>query len=223
MARKKIAPSILSADFARLAESIAAVEAAGADWIHVDVMDGMFVPNITIGPPVVSAVRKVTELPLDVHLMIDAPDRYIKDFADAGADWIVVHAEACRHLHRTLQVIRSFGKKCGVALNPATPLCMIENLLADMDLLLLMTVNPGFGGQKHIETTHGKIEEARMMIEAAGTDVLIEVDGGVDTGNIGLLAELGVEVFVAGSAIFGADDMTATIAEMKQQAGFNEK
>jgi ribulose-phosphate 3-epimerase len=215
---KKIAPSILSADFCRLGEEIKAVEAAGADYIHVDVMDGHFVPNITIGPLVVDAVRKITSLPLDVHLMIENPDRYIPDFAAAGADIIVVHAEASVHLHRSIQLIKSLGKKAGVSLNPATPLNVLEYVLADLDLVLLMTVNPGFGGQSFIEECLPKIQSLRAMLDKRGLEAELEVDGGVKVDNIARIAHAGADVFVAGSAVFGSSDYAATIKALKAQA-----
>lgn len=215
---KKIAPSILSADFARLGEEVRAVEAAGADYIHIDVMDGHFVPNITIGPLVVSALRKITALPLDVHLMIDDPDRYIADFAAAGADIIVVHAEASLHLHRSVQLIKSLGKKAGVSLNPATSLHALDYILADLDLVLLMTVNPGFGGQSFIEACLEKIHSLRAMLDKRGIEAELEVDGGVKVENIARIAHAGADVFVAGSAVFGSSDYGATIRDLKQQA-----
>jgi ribulose-phosphate 3-epimerase len=215
---KKIAPSILSADFCRLGDEVRAVEAAGADYIHVDVMDGHFVPNITIGPPVVAALRKVTALPLDVHLMIAAPDRYIADFAAAGADIIVVHAEASTHLHRSIQLIKSLGKRAGVSLNPATPLNCLEYVLADLDLVLLMTVNPGFGGQSFIEECIPKIRSLRAMLDKRGLEAELEVDGGVKIDNIARIAHAGADVFVAGSAVFGSPDYLATIQALKQKA-----
>ncbi|MBI9084479.1 MAG: ribulose-phosphate 3-epimerase [Desulfobacterales bacterium] len=208
---KCIAPSILSADFARLGEEIAAVEAAGANWIHVDVMDGHFVPNITIGPLVVEAVRRVTSLPLDVHLMIENADRYIPDFAKAGADWITVQVEACVHLHRTVQLIRDAGCRPGVVLNPSTPLSSLEWILEDVDLVMLMSVNPGFGGQSFIPNTIDKIRTLRAIIAERGLSTLIEIDGGVSRNTIGDIAAAGVDVFVAGSAIFGSKDYAATI------------
>jgi len=214
---KKIAPSILSADFCRLGDEIRAVEAAGADYIHVDVMDGHFVPNITIGPPVVAALRKVTALPLDVHLMIAEPDRYIADFAAAGADIIVVHAEASVHLHRSIQLIKSLGKRAGVSLNPATPLNCLEYVLGDLDLVLLMTVNPGFGGQSFIEECIPKIRSLRAMLDKRGAEAELEVDGGVKVDNIARIAHAGADVFVAGSAVFGNPDYLATIKALKQQ------
>lgn len=215
---KKIAPSLLSADFARLGDEIRAVEAGGADYIHVDVMDGHFVPNITIGPLVVDAVRKVTALPLDVHLMISSPDSYIPSFAEAGADIIVVHAEAAVHLHRTVQLIRSLGKKAGVALNPATPLGGLEYVLDELDLVLLMTVNPGFGGQSFIEACLPKIHSLRRMLDKRGLETELEVDGGVKTDNIERISHAGADVFVAGSAVFGSTDYASTIAELKRRA-----
>lgn len=215
---KKIAPSILSADFARLGDEVRAVAAAGADYIHVDVMDGHFVPNITIGPLVVDAVRRVTDLPLDVHLMIENPDLYIPDFAKAGSDIIVVHAEATNHLHRTVQLIKSFGKKAGVSLNPATPLNVLEYILEELDLVLLMTVNPGFGGQSFIEACLPKIHALRGMLDKRGLETELEVDGGVKTDNIDRISHAGADVFVAGSAVFGSPDYAATIAELKRRA-----
>ena len=213
---KKIAPSILSADFSRLGDEIKAVETAGADYIHVDVMDGRFVPNITIGPLVVAAARKVTRLPLDVHLMIVEPERYVEDFAKAGADIIVVHAEACCHLHRVVQQIKGLGKKAGVALNPATPLNMLDYVLEELDLVLLMTVNPGFGGQSFIESGIHKIQQLRSMLDRRGCEAELEIDGGVKLSNIAQIAHAGADVLVAGSAVFGSQDYGATIAEMKR-------
>ena len=215
---KKIAPSILSADFARLGDEIAAIEAAGADYVHIDVMDGQFVPNITIGPLIVEAARRVTRLPLDVHLMIAEPDRYIPSFAKAGADIIVVHAEATNHLHRTVQLIRSLGKRAGVSLNPATPLNVLDYVLDDLDLVLLMTVNPGFGGQSFIEACIPKIQALRGTMDRRGCEAELEVDGGVKTDNIARISHAGADVFVAGSAVFGSPDYTATIAELKRRA-----
>lgn len=215
---KKIAPSILSADFSRLGEEVRAVASGGADYIHVDVMDGHFVPNITIGPLVVEAVRKVTDLPLDVHLMIENPDLFIPEFANAGADIIVVHAEATAHLHRTVQLIKSLGKKAGVSLNPATPLHYLDYVLDELDLVLLMTVNPGFGGQSFIEACLPKIHALRAMLDKRGLDAELEVDGGVKTSNIDRISHAGADVFVAGSAVFGSPDYAATIFELKQRA-----
>lgn len=215
---KKIAPSILSADFARLGEEIKAIEAGGADYVHIDVMDGQFVPNITIGPLIVEAARRVTTLPLDVHLMIDAPDRYIPDFAKAGSDIIVVHAEATNHLHRTVQLIKSLGKKAGVSLNPATPLNVLDYVMEDLDLILLMTVNPGFGGQSFIEACIPKIQALRATMDRRGIEAELEVDGGVKTDNIARISHAGADVFVAGSAVFNSPDYAATIAELKKKA-----
>jgi len=215
---KKIAPSILSADFSRLGEEIKAIEAAGADYVHIDVMDGQFVPNITIGPLIVEAARRVTTLPLDVHLMIADPDRYIQSFAEAGADIIVVHAEATNHLHRTVQLIRSLGKRAGVSLNPATPLSQLDYVLEDLDLVLLMTVNPGFGGQSFIESCIPKIQTLRATMDRRGIEAELEVDGGVKIDNIARIAHAGADVFVAGSAVFNSPDYAATIAELKKRA-----
>lgn len=212
---KKIAPSILSADFSRLGDEIRAVEDAGADMIHVDVMDGHFVPNITIGPPVVASIKKIARLPLDVHLMIEDPDRYVRDFAEAGSDIITVHAEAAVHLHRTVHLIRELGAQAGVSVNPATPLVEIEEIIGDIDLLLIMTVNPGFGGQTFIEGMLPKIQKARAMLDRLSPDALLEVDGGITLRNIGAVKEAGADLFVAGSAIFLSDDYGQTIGEMK--------
>ena len=214
----KIAPSILSADFSRLGEEVKAVEVAGADYIHVDVMDGRFVPNITIGPLIVSAVRKVTNLPLDVHLMIEEPERYVEDFAKAGSDIIVVHAEACRHLHRVIQQIKATGKRAGVSLNPATPLNVLEYVLEELDLVLLMTVNPGFGGQSFIEACLPKIRTLRNMLDSRGCKAELEIDGGVKPANTARIVEAGANVLVAGSAVFGNPDYAAVITEMRQLA-----
>lgn len=213
--KKQIAPSILSADFSRLGEEIKAVEKAGADLIHVDVMDGHYVPNITIGPGVVSSLRKTTALPFDVHLMIEDPDRYIDAFIDAGSNIITVHAEAVIHLNRTVSYIRSKGIRAGVSLNPATPLSCVEEILPDIDLLLIMTVNPGFGGQKFISGMLPKIRKAKETIRTRGLGVLIEVDGGVTVENIGTLAEAGADIFVAGASVFGSPSYNDTIRKMK--------
>jgi len=216
---KKIAPSILSADFSRLGEEIKAVEKAGADWIHIDVMDGHFVPNITIGPGPVKWLRKITRLPFDVHLMISNPERYIDSFAEAGSNIITIHAETARHLHRTIAQIKERSVKAGVSLNPATPLVQVEPILKDIDLLLVMSVNPGFGGQKFIESILPKIEQAREMVDAVSPDVIIEVDGGITLDNIRLVAEAGADVMVSGAAIFGSVDYARTIRAMKALIG----
>lgn len=216
MRQLKIAPSILSADFARLGEEIRDVEKGGADWIHVDVMDGHFVPNMTIGPLVVNAIRPVTNLPLDVHLMIENPERYVEAFAKAGADYITVHAEACIHLHRTVHQIKELGVKAGVVLNPATPLTAIELVLEDVDLVLLMTVNPGFGGQSFIPSMAGKISRLRRMLDDRGlSDVHIEVDGGVNEQTARIVAEAGADVLVAGNAVFGEKDRAGAIRRIR--------
>ena len=212
----RIAPSILSADFARLADEVARVEAGGADLLHVDVMDGHFVPNLTVGPPIVEALRKVTKLPLDVHLMITNADAYIQEFADAGADYLTVHVEACPHLHRTIQAIKERGVKAGVTLNPATPLSSVEAILPDADLLLIMSVNPGFGGQSFIPASLQKISQARAMIERAGSRALLEVDGGVKVENAAQIVQAGADILVSGSAIFSSRDYGATITAMRQ-------
>ena len=214
---KIIAPSILSADFSRLGEDVKAVESAGADWIHIDVMDGHFVPNITIGPMITEAVNRVTDLPLDVHLMIENPDQYIADFANAGADYISVHAEACTHLNRTISLIRQCGARPGVALNPATPVQTLEWVLEEVDFVLLMSVNPGFGGQSFIRNTLDRIRIVKQMISDKNLQTLIQVDGGVNASTIREISDAGVDSFVAGSAIFGSDDYAATIAELKSK------
>jgi len=213
---KLIAPSILSADFARLGEEIQAVEAAGADWIHIDVMDGHFVPNITIGPLIVKAARQSTRLPLDVHLMIEKPDRYIAEFVEAGADLVAVQVETCPHLHRTVQLIRECGARPGVVLNPTTPLSTIEWILPDVEFVMLMSVNPGFGGQKFIPATLEKIRQLRTMIEKRRLSTLIEIDGGVNRSTIADIATAGADVFVAGSAIYGTPDYKAVISEFRK-------
>ncbi len=207
----KMAPSILSSDFARLGEEIRAVAKAGADYIHVDVMDGHFVPNITIGPAVVAAVRKITDLPLDVHLMIESPSDYIPEFARAGGDILTVHAEACVHLDRTIHQIKDLGKKAGVALNPHQPLSILEYVLADVDLVLLMTVNPGFGGQSFIEGVLSKIAHLKEMVTEKRLDLEIEVDGGVTVENAKKIVRAGADVLVAGSAVFGTEDYQETL------------
>jgi len=211
--RPLIAPSILSADFGRLADEVRAVEAAGADWIHVDVMDGRFVPNLTIGPPVVAALRGVTKLPLDVHLMIVEPEKLVPDFAAAGADWITIHAEAVPHLHRGLQQIRDLGKKAGVALNPATSVEAIRWVLDQVDLVLVMSVNPGFGGQSFIDAVLPKISEVRGLL--GSRDVRVEVDGGVKADNAAEVVRSGADVLVAGSAVFGHADYRVSIGNIR--------
>lgn len=212
---KLIAPSILSADGGRLAEEIAAVETAGADWIHIDVMDGHFVPNITIGPAIISSLRKTTKLPFDVHLMISQPDNYLESFAQAGADIITVHVEATNHLNRTIASIKQLGKKAGVSLNPATPLSLIEEVLPDIDLLLIMTVNPGFGGQRFIDSMLVKIERACALIATLAQKPLLEVDGGINISNIAPVSRAGAQVFVAGNSVFSSSDYAQTIAGLK--------
>lgn len=209
-----IAPSILSADFSRLKDEIQAVEKAGAQWIHIDVMDGHFVPNITMGPIVVEAVRKCTSLPLDVHLMIENPDQYIGDFAKAGADYISVHAEACTHLHRTVGLIKEHNVKAGVALNPATALSSIDWVLDELDFILIMSVNPGFGGQSFIENSLEKIEIFRNIVDEEDYDILIQIDGGVNENTVESIVEAGADVLVAGSAIFNTDDYAEAIRKI---------
>jgi len=216
---KYIAPSILSADFSKLGDEIQSVEKAGADWIHVDVMDGHFVPNITIGPLVVKAARRITSLPLDVHLMIENPDRYIEDFAKAGADLISVQVEACIHLNRTIQLIKSLDLRAGVVLNPATPLSAIEWILEDVDFVMIMSVNPGFGGQKFIPNSIDRVRALRKMIQEQGLSILIEIDGGVNEKTIKNSSDAGVDVFVAGSAIFKSPDYKETISKFKELIG----
>jgi len=220
---KLIAPSILSADGGKLAEEIVAVEKAGADWIHVDVMDGQFVPNITMGPAIIAALRKTTKLPFDVHLMINNPDNFIEAFADAGADYITVHIEASHHLHRTVELIKKLGKKAGVSLNPATPLHSIEEILPGINLLLIMSVNPGFGGQKFIPGALPKIQRASEMIAKLPQKPLLEVDGGVNLQNIASIARAGADVLVAGAAVFGATDYAQTVAALKASANISGK
>ncbi|HSG48186.1 MAG TPA: ribulose-phosphate 3-epimerase [Longimicrobiales bacterium] len=198
-----LAPSILSADFGHLARDVARVAEAGADWIHVDVMDGHFVPNITLGPAITQAARRATDLPLDVHLMIENPDRYLEDFARAGATYLTVHQEACPHLHRTVQAIRELGVKPGVALNPATPIETLSDILPELALVLIMTVNPGFGGQTFIPGALEKARRTRSLLDRTGSGALLEVDGGVSAGNAADLRDAGVDVMVAGSSVFG--------------------
>lgn len=213
--RQIIAPSLLAADFTQLGKEIKKVEECGADWLHYDVMDGRFVPNISIGIPVLSAIDKITEMPLDVHLMIVEPEKYIEDFRKAGADYITVHYEACPHLHRTIHQIKESGAKAGVSLNPHTPVSVLKHVIPHLDLVLIMSVNPGFGGQKFIESTYEKVRELRQMCFDIRHFPLIEVDGGVGLSNYEKLLKAGVDVLVAGSAIFKAEDPCAVITKMK--------
>ena len=205
----KIAPSILSADFSKLGQQVAAAAEAGADYIHIDVMDGHFVPNITIGPAVVKAIRPFTSIPFDVHLMIERPGDYIRQFAEAGADIITVHVEACPHIHRTIQAIKELGKKAGASVNPGTPVDRLEDILPDLDLVLIMTVNPGFGGQKFITGTLNKISTVRETIDLMGLDTEIEVDGGINTETAAKAVAAGADVLVAGAAVFNGNDSVA--------------
>jgi len=216
---KLIAPSILSADFARLGDEIKAVETAGADWIHADVMDGHFVPNITFGPLVVEAVKKVTSLPIDVHLMIENPDNYIPAFAKAGAAWISVQIETSVHLNRSIQLIRECGAKPGVVLNPSTPIQTLEWIIEDVDYVLIMSVNPGFGGQAFIKNSLAKIKALRQMIQSKNLNTPIQVDGGVNEKTIADIAAAGADIFVAGSAIFGSSDYQKTINSFREKIG----
>jgi ribulose-phosphate 3-epimerase len=213
----KVSPSILSADFSKLGEEVAAAEKAGAELIHIDAMDGHFVPNITIGPLVVKAIRDVTKLPFDVHLMIENPDNYIKEFADSGADLITVHQEASVHLHRTIQYIKDCGAKAGVSLNPATPLCSIEPVLPYLDMVLIMSVNPGFGGQKFIPETLEKIKQLEEMISRRKLNIDIEVDGGVTVDNVSEVDFVGADIVVMGSAFYNSEDYAATIKAVKEK------
>jgi len=213
----KIAPSILNADFGHLAEAVQRAEAGGADWIHVDVMDGMFVPNLTLGPMVVEAIRRATTLPLDVHLMIDEPRRYIARFREAGADWLTIHLEADRHPHRTLGQIRELGARAGLALNPGTPVALVEDLVDQLDLLLVMSVNPGFGGQPFIETALTKLRQAKQLLRARNPDCELEVDGGLKLDNAPAVAQAGASVVVAGSFVYlEGDSPEANIAALKR-------
>ncbi|MGD0230422.1 MAG: ribulose-phosphate 3-epimerase [Syntrophorhabdales bacterium] len=212
-----LAPSILSCDFSRLGEEIKAVEAAGADIIHIDVMDGHFVPNLTVGPMIVAAARQATRLPFDVHLMIEHPESFVDAFAEAGGDIITIHAETGYHLFRTLDLIRSRGKKAGIALNPATPCAAVEEVLAGIDLLLVMSVNPGFGGQAYIPSMTKKIAEARRMIDATGRAIALEVDGGLKEGNAPMVCDAGATILVMGTEIFRADDYGRKIGDIKRR------
>ena len=213
-----IAPSLLSADFAALGDAVAMVQRGGADLIHVDVMDGHFVPNITIGVPVVRSLRRIAKVPLDVHLMIEDPDRYIEAFADAGAAMMSVHVEVLRHLHRTVQAIKALGVKAGVVLNPATPVAAIQEIAADVNYVLVMSVNPGFGGQTFIPRSESKVREVRALLDAAGNDALIEIDGGIDLHNIARVVAAGVRIVVAGSAVFNTPDPERAVRELKAAA-----
>ncbi len=214
----RIAPSILSADFAALGAAIAAVERGGADLIHVDIMDGHFVPNLTMGPPVVASLRKVATVPLDVHLMLDEPDRFLEAFAEAGAAMISVHVEVLTHLHRTIQRIRELGVKAGVAINPSTPVVALEEIAEDLDHVLVMSVNPGFGGQTFIPRTESKIEAIRALLDRRGSRAPIEVDGGIDRGNAARVISAGAEILVAGNAIFGSLDPARATRELREAA-----
>ena len=216
---KKLSPSILSADFARLGEEIKSVEEAGADYIHIDVMDGHFVPNITIGPLIVETAKKITSLPLDVHLMISNPERFIKDFVEAGSDLLSIHVETCHHLQRTLTHIRELGAKPAAVLNPSTPLSALEYILEEVDMVLLMTVNPGFGGQKFIPGMLPKIQKVRKLIDEKNPAVELEVDGGIKLDNISQVAQAGADVVVAGSAVFKSEDCKKTVRLMKEKLG----
>ena len=211
-----LAPSLLSADFANLEKDIKMINTSEADWFHLDVMDGVFVPNISFGFPVIKAVKRHSKKPLDVHLMIIDPDRYIKEFAEAGADYISVHLEACNHLHRSIQLIKSYGVKAGVAINPHSPVSMLKEIIADIDLVCMMSVNPGFGGQKFIENTYSKIAELKALIREKKSAALIEIDGGVDLKNAAKLLATGADVLVAGNTVFSSSDPSATISILKE-------
>ncbi len=210
-----ISPSILAADFGRLNEELIALEKGGADYIHLDVMDGNYVPNISFGPPVIKNIKSTTNVPFDVHLMIDAPERYIKEFVDAGADIITIHQEATVHLHRTIQLIKSYGVKAGISLNPATPISTLEHVIEDIDMVLIMSVNPGFGGQSFIEEMKNKIKALRKLIDERNLDIIIEVDGGVKLDNAKEIIDCGVDMIVVGSGIFEAEDIVERIKEFK--------
>ena len=210
-----IAPSLLAANFVRLAEDIARVEAAGADWLHLDIMDGHFVPNLTFGPPIVAAIRKITKLPLDVHLMVTNPSSLIDDFAAAGADWLTVHGETEPHLHRLITRIRELGVRPAIALNPASPIHSLDDILPEVDMVLIMSVNPGFGGQKFIPSSIDKIWRLKKQINGLNREVLIEVDGGINAANSPLVRKAGADVLVAGSAVFGSDNLTEAIRQIR--------
>jgi len=210
-----IAPSLLAANFVRLAEDIAKVEAAGADWLHLDIMDGHLVPNLTFGPPIVAAIRKITKLPLDVHLMVTNPSALVDDFAAAGADWLTVHGETEPHLHRLITRIRELGVRPAIALNPATPIHSLDEILPEVDMVLIMSVNPGFGGQKFIPSSIDKIRRLKKQISALNRGILIEVDGGINAMTSPLVRESGTDVLVAGSAVFGSDDLAAAIRQIR--------
>jgi ribulose-phosphate 3-epimerase len=216
---KILAPSILSADFTKLGEEVKAVEAAGADWIHVDVMDGHFVPNITMGPLIVKAVRKVTSLPIDVHLMIENPGNYIPEFIKAGSSYISVHAESCIHLNRTIQLIKESDVKAGVALNPSTPISTLDWILDDLDFVVIMSVNPGFGGQSFIESSLEKIRQLRKIIDDRGLSTIIQIDGGVSENTIEKISLAGTNSFVAGSAVYGSSDYKKTLESFRRKIG----
>lgn len=212
----KIAPSVLAADFANIQRDVEMINSSDADWFHIDIMDGVFVPNISFGFPVMEAIKKHAKKPLDVHLMIVDPDRYITAFKKAGADVLTVHYEACNHLHRTIQAIKAEGMKAGVALNPHTPVTVLKDVITDLDLVCIMSVNPGFGGQKFIRNTFNKVQELKAMIVASESDCLIEIDGGVGTDNAKLLVDCGADVLVAGSSVFGAENPVETVAQLKK-------